>query len=190
MIRASLAALLAPWAFAVEARYRLLRAFLADDRAFEICSEALARKAGLTGIVLRRLYYSRVLSRCGSGCTFSHGVILTKASATFGNNVALGIGCVVSAADFGSDIVVGPGALFLSGRGQHGFERRDVPMCEQPGQFRTIRIGSDCWIGAGAIVTDDVGEGAIVAAGAVVIEPVPPYCIVGGNPAKIIGKRP
>lgn len=190
MLRAVLTALLTPLAALHAARFGVLRLLLPEDRAFEACSESMARKAGLSGVVLRRIYYRMVLPRCGERCTFSYGTVLTKARATFGRDVALGIRCVVSAADFGSDIVVGPHVTFLSGRGQHGFERRDVPMARQPGIFRTIRIGDDCWIGAGAVVTDDVGEGAIVAAGAVVVSPVPPYSIVGGNPAKVIGQRP
>jgi acetyltransferase-like isoleucine patch superfamily enzyme len=63
-------------------------------------------------------------------------------------------------------------------------------MAEQPGEYRTVRIGDDTWFGAGAVVTDDVGRGAIVAAGAVVVSPVADYAIVGGNPAKLIAERP
>jgi virginiamycin A acetyltransferase len=190
MGRALLTALLTPLAAYHAVRFRVLRLVLEEDRAFELCSESLARKAGLSGIIVRRLYYRMVLRRCGDRCTFAFGTVMTKAGVTFGRDVALGIRCIVSAAEFGSDIVVGPHVTFLSGRTQHGFERRDVPMCRQPGVYRTIRIGDDCWIGAGAVVTDDVGEGAIVAAGAVVVSPVPPYSIVGGNPAKVIGQRP
>lgn len=52
-------------------------------------------------------------------------------------------------------------------------------------------INSDAWIGMNATIMPGVtiGEGAIVAAGAVVIKDVPPYTIVGGNPAKEIKKR-
>lgn len=51
-----------------------------------------------------------------------------------------------------------------------------------------VRICDDAWIGAGAFVLRGVTveEGAIVAAGAVVTKDVPPYTIVGGNPAVII----
>jgi acetyltransferase-like isoleucine patch superfamily enzyme len=51
-----------------------------------------------------------------------------------------------------------------------------------------IRIGNDAWIGAGAMILRGVtvGEGGIVAAGAVVTKDVPPYSIVAGNPAVFI----
>jgi len=48
-----------------------------------------------------------------------------------------------------------------------------------------------CFIGPRAIILPGikVGRGAIVAAGAVVTKDVPPFAIVGGVPAKIIGER-
>ena len=54
-----------------------------------------------------------------------------------------------------------------------------------------VTIGDDVWIGYGAIILSGstIGRGAIVAAGSVVISDVPPYSIVGGNPAKVVGSR-
>lgn len=54
-----------------------------------------------------------------------------------------------------------------------------------------IIIGDDAWIGYRATILDDVkiGQGAVVAAGAVVMKDVVPYTIVGGVPAKSIRKR-
>lgn len=54
-----------------------------------------------------------------------------------------------------------------------------------------IEVGDDVWIGENAIICSGVkiGQGAIVAAGAVVTKDVEPYAIVGGNPAKVIKYR-
>lgn len=52
-------------------------------------------------------------------------------------------------------------------------------------------IGNDVWIGDGVTILEGItiGNGAIVAANAVVVKDVPPYAIVGGNPAKLIRYR-
>lgn len=54
-----------------------------------------------------------------------------------------------------------------------------------------VEIGNDVWIGYGVMIPNNVkiGDGAIVAAGAVVTKDVPPYAIVGGVPAKVIRYR-
>lgn len=57
--------------------------------------------------------------------------------------------------------------------------------------YKLIQIGNDVWIGARAIILDGVtiGDGACIAAGAVVTKDVPSYAVVAGIPAKIIKYR-
>ena len=61
---------------------------------------------------------------------------------------------------------------------------------EYPNKGDTI-IGNDVWIGYGATIMPGVrvGDGAIIATKSVVVKDVPPYAIVGGNPAKVLKMR-
>lgn len=54
-----------------------------------------------------------------------------------------------------------------------------------------VNIGNDVWIGAFVRILGgvNIGDGAVIGAGSVVVKDVPPYAIVGGNPAKIIRYR-
>lgn len=65
---------------------------------------------------------------------------------------------------------------------------KDYPLCQSKGM--TI-IGSDVWIGKNATILAEVkiGSGSIIGAGSVVTKDVPPYAIVVGNPARVVGHR-
>ena len=56
------------------------------------------------------------------------------------------------------------------------------------GLYVHTRIGQNCFVGAGSIIMPGVqiGDGVVVAAGAVVVRDVPDGCIVAGNPAKVV----
>lgn len=75
-----------------------------------------------------------------------------------------------------------------------GIEAR-VGRAPTPAPFEPERgpvvIGNDVWIGQDVLIQQGVtiGDGAVVAAGSVVVKDVPPFAIVGGNPARIIRQR-
>lgn len=54
-----------------------------------------------------------------------------------------------------------------------------------------VTIGNDVWIATNAVILSGVkiGDGAVVAAYSIVTKDVPPYCVVAGNPAKVVKKR-
>jgi acetyltransferase-like isoleucine patch superfamily enzyme len=62
---------------------------------------------------------------------------------------------------------------------------------DQPRSRGNVTIGNDVWIGRNAVIMSGVtiGDGAVIAASALVVKDVPPFGIVGGNPAKLIRYR-
>lgn len=84
------------------------------------------------------------------------------------------------------------GHCYLIAGGNHGLDRTDIPILDQPLiEKGGIRIEPNCWLGANVTILDGVtlGRDSVVAAGAVVNKPVPPYSIVGGVPAKLLRDR-
>ena len=73
----------------------------------------------------------------------------------------------------------------------HGFDDPESPIHTQPHQSLGITIGDDVWVGANAVVVDGVrvGRGAVIAAGAVVSKDVPEMAVVAGVPAKVVRYR-
>ena len=100
-----------------------------------------------------------------SGCTIS-----AENSITIGSHVLLGSGCLITDSDAHP---IDPDERRLGGKGKS----------------KPILIEDDVFIGARAIVLKGVtiGKGSVVGAGTVVTKSVPPYSIVAGNPAKVIG---
>jgi acetyltransferase-like isoleucine patch superfamily enzyme len=88
----------------------------------------------------------------------------------------------------GSDHLTGRASTFPFNAKMFAPERGNLEEAVDPGP--TI-IGSDVWIGLGAIVLAGVmvGDGAVIGAGALVSKHVPAYAVVGGNPAEIIRYR-
>lgn len=96
-----------------------------------------------------------------------------------------------------SNVIIGPVSIgnnvmfaqhvVVSGL-NHGYKDVNTPPALQKIECNLINISDDVWIGANAVITAGVsiGKHSIVGAGSVVTKNIPDYCIVVGNPAKII----
>ena len=111
-----------------------------------------------------------------------------------GDHVFVGAGCEFNfkvGITIGSHCLIASGCYFIDH--DHQSARRGLPMGTQTdGPEAPVTLESDVWVGANVVVLKGVkvGQGAIVAAGAVVRDSIPPYEIWGGVPAKKIGERP
>lgn len=72
----------------------------------------------------------------------------------------------------------------------NGWEKATPSLTDLPFKGDTV-VGNDVWIGQNVTVMPGIhiGDGAVIAANAVVAKDIPPYHIAGGNPCKIIKKR-
>lgn len=123
--------------------------------------------------------------------------IWSSQSLQIGSDVYIGKYCTIEV-----DGVIGDGVLIANsvgiiGRRDHDYRQVGVPLHKSRwvGDAAVlsslVNIESDVWIGYGATILAPVrvGFGAIVAAGAVVVEDIPEFAIVAGVPAKVIGRR-
>jgi acetyltransferase-like isoleucine patch superfamily enzyme len=113
--------------------------------------------------------------------------------------IRIGRNCAISSFDHIStgtmDVVIGdhvrlaPSVTILGG--SRNFKKRDVLIVDQGSTNVGTTIGNDVLIGANVVVLPgcNIGDGAVVGAGSVVTNEVPPYAIVAGTPARIVGRR-
>ena len=132
------------------------------------------------------------------GITLGRGVFVGRNTTLYCKNgdirvedrASLSASCIVFSSNdlaIGEGTMVGSFSYLLSG-GEYDYESA-LPYCEQSGMVTRgpLRIGRDCWIGAHVTVLDaaSVGDGSVVAAGAVVAAPIPPHSLAMGVPAKV-----
>jgi maltose O-acetyltransferase len=155
------------------------RSYLATKLAYNI--------GRLHGLRLRLYLYRRIGMKVGKECVIRRGVYLGSP-----NELELGDGSFVGRASLyctggikiGKNVNVSDGAVIITAK-------HDVNSPKFEAKYEPIRIEDWAWIATNAIVLAGItiGEGAVVAAGAVVTKDVPAYSVVGGNPAKVIGER-
>lgn len=83
--------------------------------------------------------------------------------------------------------MIGPD-MFVEGQ-NHNYERVDIPKWQQGMRpHRKTTIGNNVWIGREVYLANgiSIGDGSVIAARSVVVKDVPPFSVVGGNPARVI----
>jgi acetyltransferase-like isoleucine patch superfamily enzyme len=106
--------------------------------------------------------------------------------------VFINVGCLIGPkVVIGRYTMLGPEVAVVGADHAYHLDDRPIIWSGRPSEIRPTIIGRDCWIGMRAILISGVtiGDGAIVAAGAVVTRDVGPYEIVGGVPARRISAR-
>jgi virginiamycin A acetyltransferase len=171
------------------ALYALGAAMLGAKRVFPGWSQAFSLLPGISGQWLRRAFYRLVLPRCGTGSVFSFGALLSHPTVEIGDHAYIGPYSCLGDVVIEDDVLIASQVAITNGSRQHGIERLDIPVREQPGEWPRITIGRDSWIGERAIVMANVGHHCVVGAGSVVTKPVPDYAIVVGVPARIVDWR-
>jgi acetyltransferase-like isoleucine patch superfamily enzyme len=144
---------------------------------------------GRLGSYFRNALYSIIMTNCSNNGVIYFGTLFSHPDTEIHDDVYIGPQCNIGKSIIGKNTLIASGVHILSGKNQHNFDDIDTPIQQQGGHYEKITIGEDCWIGNTAVIMANVGNKAIVAAGAVVVSDVPDYAIVAGNPAKVIKIR-
>ncbi len=143
--------------------------------------------------------FGSLFAEAGSNLVFSpKGSYFTYESVMLGENVFIGKGAFFSSAKgaeilVGDNVMFGPNVTILCG--DHEISEIGVTMNNSKNDAEKnshpVSISDDVWIGANVTLLKGVtiGEGAVVAAGSVVVKDVPDYTVVAGVPAVFLKKR-
>jgi virginiamycin A acetyltransferase len=169
--------------------YRLGGLMLGPEKVFPGWSQAFGLVPGLCGVYLRRAFYRFVFPRCAADSCLSFGTVFSHPTAEVGRSVYVGVYCCLGDVTLEDDVLIGSHVSIANGGAQHGIERLDAPVREQPGRWPRVTIGRDTWIGDRAVVLADVGKHCVIGAGSVVCNPIPDYAIAVGVPARVVRYR-
>ena len=152
-------------------------------------SQGLSLIPGKIGCYLRSAFYRFTLTHCAPNALVGFNTLLSQTDCTIEQGVYVGPQGNIGSCRIGANTLLGSGVHVMSGKGQHNFERNDVPIKDQGGRLTKVDIGSNCWVGNGALIMADIGAGSVIAAGSVVVDAIPANAIAVGNPAKVIKFR-
>ena len=144
------------------------------------------------GCKLRIFFLRPLLRYVGKNVNIQPGVYIYPLwNISIGDNSGIGRDSYISAEDrveIGENVMIGP-QLFVYTTNHE--TKLGIPMIRQAMKKAPVKIGSDVWIGTRVIILPgvNIGDGAVIAAGAVVTKDVAPYTIVGGVPANKIKDR-
>lgn len=136
----------------------------------------------------------------GPGTTLRRGVQIEvtstlkelAAGCTIGARVGISEGTFIGAkgqVSIGDDTDFGPGCRIIAEA--HVFADPGQLIREQPLTRKGITIGGDCWLGANVVVLDGctIGDGTVIGAGAVVTRDIGPGVVAAGLPARVLRPR-
>ena len=129
----------------------------------------------------------------GKGNFFDHNIIINRPeNLKIGNNNFFGKNVYLIAhgkIEIGNKCSIAADCKFITRN--HIFKDKNIPINEQPYEYKSIKIGDDCWFGYNVIVLPGVtlGKGCVAAAGSVITKNFEDYSIIAGAPAKLIRQR-
>lgn len=139
---------------------------------------------------LRAFCGKLMLRSCGKKVNIEQNAVFS-ARVSLGNFSGIGINAkIYGTCTIGDYVMMGTDVTIITRNHRH--DRTDIPMMQQGfEEERPVTVGNDVWIGDRVVILPGVhiGDGSIIAAGAVVTHDVPAYTIVGGVPAKVIKSR-
>jgi acetyltransferase-like isoleucine patch superfamily enzyme len=122
----------------------------------------------------------------GSWQANEHGFFVIGENSFIGCNAVMGAGGGIQ---IGNNVLIGQNVNLHAEN--HLFADKDRLIREQGIRYEGIVIEDDVWIGSKVTIVDGVkvGRGSVIGAGSVVTKSIPPYSVVVGVPARIIGAR-
>lgn len=169
--------------------YLALSLVASKDDVFSSFSQFFSLIPGQLGNYLRAAFYKLTMTYCDNDVVVGFGALFSQQDTELVAGCYIGPQSNIGKCRIEANCLLGSGVHIMSGKGQHNFDDLNTPLREQGGVFTKICIGEDTWVGNGSLIMANIGKKCIVAAGSVVINDVPDYAIVAGNPAKTIKTR-